>query len=260
MTFERRDLGQGVYSLVSVGLERDGFLAAFTERTGGASGGPYRALNVSYSVGDTTRSVAENRARIVEGLGTQPFAVAGLVHGSRIVRVGAGRAGAGFRRPEDVVAAADGLVTRSAGVPLAVTTADCVPLVLSSARERKVAVVHAGWRGFAGGVVSAAAGLFDDPRGVRVAIGPAIGPCHYEVGEDVALAVAAGSGPGAALERRDGRLHLDLVATARAILRGHGIRRVEDTGICTACERRRFFSHRRDGVTGRQIAIAARFG
>lgn len=260
MTFERRHLGGRVYALVSTTLEKEGFLAAFTERTGGVSEGPYRALNLSYSVGDLPRSVAGNRSLIVDRLDLRPFAVAGLVHGARILRIGKGRAGAGFEGPEHVIPESDGLITKAARVPLAVTTADCVPLVLASAQEGEVAVVHAGWRGLAAGVVSAAARLFDEPKSVRVAIGPAIGPCHYEVGEDVALAVAAGSESGAISERRNGRVRLDLVATARLILRARGIRRVEDTGLCTACERGRFFSHRRDGVTGRQIAIAARRG
>jgi hypothetical protein len=78
------------------------------------------------------------------------------------------------------------------------------------------------------------------------------------VGEDVALAVAAGSEVGAVTERRGARIALDLVATARAVLRAAGVRRVADTGLCTACERRRFFSYRRDGETGRQAGIAMR--
>jgi hypothetical protein len=258
MTFERRSLGGRAYALVSTSLEREGFLAAFTERTGGRGVGPYRALNVSFAVGDDPAVVASNRVAIADGLGIPPFAVAGLVHGSRILRVGPRRAGAGFARAEEVVAGTDGLMTGTVGLPIAVTTADCVPLVLASGREGTVAVVHVGWKGLAAGIVSASARRFAEPKAVRAAIGPAIGPCHYEVGDDVALAVSAASPVGAALERRNRRLHLDLVETVRWILREHGIREVEDTGLCTACEARRFFSHRRDGVSGRQIAIATR--
>ena len=104
----------------------------------------------------------------------------------------------------------------------------------------------------------AGAALFDDPKQVRAAIGPTIGPCHYEVGGDVALAVSAGSSAGAVTEERDGRLFLDLVATARRILRAEGVTKVEDTGLCTASEPERFFSYRRDGVTGRQLALVVR--
>ena len=104
------------------------------------------------------------------------------------------------------------------------------------------------------------AAAFDSPKDVRVAIGPAVGPDHYEVGEDVALAVAAGTEAGAVTERRDGTTRLDLVGTIRAELRALGIRRVDDTGLCTACHPDRFFSYRRDEITGRQAAVAVRLG
>jgi polyphenol oxidase len=93
---------------------------------------------------------------------------------------------------------------------------------------------------------------------VRVAIGPAIGPDHYEVGPDVARAVASGSNAGAVVREGHGRLHLDLVETAHAVLAAAGIKRIVDTGLCTACEADRFFSHRRDGRTGRQLAVGVR--
>jgi hypothetical protein len=118
--------------------------------------------------------------------------------------------------------------------------------------------MHAGWRGLASGALQRAAAWYPDRREVRVALGPAIGPCHYEVGEDVALAVSAGSPAGAVTARRGGRWFLDLAGTSRAILRAEGIRRVEDAEVCTACEERRFFSFRRDGTTGRHLALAAR--
>ncbi len=258
MGFERRHLGDRAYALVSSTLEDVGFLAAFSERTGGSSADPFASLNVSFTVGDDPRSVAANRRRLAGGLMASPFAVAGLVHGPRIHPVGRKRAGAGFDGPGGVVAGSDGLYTSTPGISLAVTLADCVPLVMASPSEGRVAVVHAGWRGMAAGIIQRAAALFAEPREVRVAIGPSIGPCHYEVGEDVALAVAAASAAGAVTERRGGRLYLALLGTARGVFRAAGIRRVEDTGLCTACEGRRFFSHRRDGRTGRQAAVAMR--
>jgi polyphenol oxidase len=258
MALERRPLGRKGFALVSTELERAGFLAAFTERTGGESPKPYDSLNVSFEVDDDPERVAANRARVIGGLGIPPFATAEQVHGSKIVRVGAKRSGAGFEDLDTRVAGADGLVTTSARIPLAVLSADCLPILLASPGQGLVAVIHAGWRGLAAGIVSRAAALFDEPREVRGAIGPAIGRDHYEVGDDVALAVAAGSEVGAVTERRGGRTYLDLGGTARAVLKAAGIRRVEDSGLCTACERRRFFSHRRDGSTGRQAAVAMR--
>jgi YfiH family protein len=259
MAFERRHLGRRAYALVSTTLERAGFLAAYTERTGGASEKPFDSLNLSFAVDDASSAVGTNRTRVAEGLQIAPFATAEQVHGANAVRVGAKRAGAGFDGLDSRILGADTLYTASVGLPLAVLTADCLPIVMASPGQGIVAAVHAGWRGLAGGILSRAAGLFEEPADVRVAIGPAIGPCHYEVKEDVALAVAAASVAGAVTDRRGGRLYLDLPATARSHLRALGIRRVEDTGLCTACERSRFFAHRRDhGTTGRQVGIAVR--
>lgn len=258
MSFERRELGGGVRALVSTELGQLGVLAAFSERAGGLSEAPYASLDLSFSVGDDPGRVAGNRERLTGGLEVGPFAVAGLVHGSKIVRIGPKRAGAGYEGPGSAVGGCDGLATASSGLPMLVTTADCVPLVFASSSEKTVAVVHAGWRGMAAGIVSRGAALFARPADVRVAIGPAIGPCHYEVGDDVALAVAAASDAGARTERRGGKLFLDLVGSAKGMLESAGVREVTDTGLCTVCEAERFFSHRRDGTTGRQGALAVR--
>ncbi len=255
---ERRRLPGGLHVLIPETLERVGVLAAFSERGGGVSEGPFASLNVGFGVGDRPEAVRENRRRLAAALGTGPFAVAGLVHGSRVVRVGRRRAGAGFQDPAGRVPGADGLLTSSPALALAVTCADCLPVVLASPDGRAVAVVHAGWRGLAGGVLQRAVAAMGGGVGLRAAIGPAVGPCHYEVGEDVALAVAAGSEAGAVTVRRAGRLALDLAATARAVLRSAGVRRIEVADVCTACHPDRFFSHRRDGRTGRQAAIAMR--
>jgi purine-nucleoside/S-methyl-5'-thioadenosine phosphorylase / adenosine deaminase len=259
--FERRRLAAKGFALVSTELERDGFLAAFTERSGGVSPRPFDSLNLTFGVGDSDRNIEKNRDRVSEGLATGPFTTAAQIHGTRLVRVGEKRRGAGFQDFAGAIAGADGLYTSSAGVALAVQVADCMPIVMASPRQGLVAAVHAGWRGLASGILAGAASLFEEPKEVRVAIGPSIGPDHYEVGEDVALAVAAGSESGAVTSRRAGRTYLDLPGTARAVLRALGIRRVHDTGLCTACERRRFYSHRRDGSggpTGRQAGIAMR--
>ena len=257
MRFIRTPIGHDGYALVATALEETGFLAAFSERTGGVSADRLASLNLSYTAGDDPANVSENRARFIGGLGIGSFTIAKQVHGKRIIRVGTKRAGTGFDGSASI-GEADGLMTAAPGVPLAVLTADCLALVLASESEGKLAIVHAGWRGVAAGILSRAAAAFERPGDVRVAIGPAIGPCHYEVGEDVALAVAAASDAGAATQRRAGRLFLDLSGTAKAVLRAAGIRRVEDTGLCTACEPDRFYSHRRDGPTGRQAAIGLR--
>ena len=258
MGLHRRPLGDGGNALVAEGLAELGVLAAFTERTGGVSDEPFASLNVSYSVGDDPAAVGANRTTVIGSLDVPPFAIADLVHGSTITRIGPKRAGAGFDEPAEAVPGADGLATASSRIPLAVTTADCVPLVYASSAEGTVTVVHAGWRGFAAGIVERALAAYEDRSAVRVAIGPAIGPCHYEVGSDVALAVAAGSEVGAVTLDEGDRVRLDLVATARRILEAGDVERVEDSGLCTACESGRFYSHRRDATTGRQLALGMR--
>jgi polyphenol oxidase len=258
VAIERRELGGRVRALVSTTLERAGFLAAFTERTGGVSPAPFDSLNLSLVTDDDAANGRENRARVLRGLGIPPFATPYQVHGAKVIRVGEKRAGAGFEDPETRIPGADALYTKSRRLPLAVMTADCLPVILADAEGTAVAVVHAGWRGLAAGVLGAAVGAFEDPRRIRAVIGPAIGLDHYEVEEDVALAVASGSESGAVTRRRDGTLFLDLAGTARGVMKGLGVARIEDVALCTACESKRFYSHRRDGVTGRQGAIAMR--
>jgi polyphenol oxidase len=242
--------------LVAPGLEGLGVLAAFTERTGGVSPAPYDSLNLGFGTGDQPSRVRRNRRRVAASLDVPPFASARQVHGVRTVRVGARRAGAGFEDPAAGLPPADVLVTAGRGIPLAVLTADCVPVVMAS--DDLLVVVHAGWRGLAGGILDQAVGLFPEPRVAAAAVGPAVGPCHYEVGGDVVRAVAAGSTAGAVRRKDGGALFLDLPATVEATLGARGIRSIDVAGVCTACRGDRFFSHRRDGVTGRQAAIAMR--
>src|SRR5262249_60981718 len=114
-----------------------------------------------------------------------------------------------------------------------------------------------GWRGPPAGISARALGSFPDPACVLAAIGPAIGPDHYDVGAEVVEQVVAAADGAAAVERRDGRTFLDLATTAEGVLRSLGTGAVEVARLCTACEPGRFFSHRRDaGSTGRQALVA----
>lgn len=244
--------------MVSPRFEGAGFLAAFTERAGGASEDRYASLNLGAATGDRTDLVVENRRRVADALGVRPFACARQAHGAKVMRIGPSRAGRGFARPEDALDGVDGLATSSPGVSMAVVAADCLPIALADPGAGRIAVVHAGWRGLAAGVIQEAVRGFEDPGGLMAAIGPAIGPDHYEVGEDVALAVSAATPAGARLRRSGGRVFLDLPGTAAAILRDLGVRGIEHAETCTACQPDRFFSHRRDGTTGRQALVAVR--
>ena len=253
---ERRDLGNGAYSMVSSRLEAQGFLAAFTERTGGVSPAPYDTLNLGLRTNDARARVIENRGRVIEALHVPRFAMGEQSHGARLVRVGGTRAGSGFDDPGSAFKGADALAVSRRNLPVSVLAADCVLVALASPEEQLLVVAHAGWRGMAAGILGRSIAEFERPSGVLGVIGPAIGPCHYEVGEDVALAVASGSGAGVVGDRREGRRYLDLPRTAAKAFRATGVRSIEVSDLCTACLPDRFFSHRRDGLTGRQALVS----
>ncbi len=224
----------------------------FTTRGGGASAAPFDALNLGDLVGDDPVAVAENWRRLeaASGLG---FARVRQVHGARVVTA----AGPTGPRVE-----ADAVVSTLPGVAACVAVADCVPVLLASPDGRAVAAVHAGWRGTlalaaAEGARALAAAAGVPPSRLRAAIGPSIGPCCYQVADELAGRFAAAFGPGV-VRRGEGGPRLDLWAANLAGLRGAGVVEVEVLARCTACEPARFFSHRRDaGRTGRMVAFAA---
>ncbi|MGN6663223.1 MAG: polyphenol oxidase family protein [Solirubrobacterales bacterium] len=239
----------------------DGVRAAFSTRLGGVSEPPFDSLNLGILTDDDRAAVEENRRRLAAALGREPEQVvfALQVHGTRLIDHDApappasGEFRGSFRTPtvqkeprNGGIAEADGHVVREAGLAPLVFVADCLPVALHG--PGGLAMVHAGWRGLAGGIVGAAA---DAVEATAAAIGPGIGPCCYEVGEEV-LDAFSGLGEGVA----EGRM-LDLPETARRFLAAAGVERVESAGLCTSCEEELFFSHRRDrGRTGRQAGIA----
>jgi YfiH family protein len=217
------------------------YAVAFTTREGGVSEGPFASLNLGLATADAPDHVHENRRRAVAALGAEADALAlnRQVHGARVVTARAGSRGE---------VEGDALWTEEAGVPVGALTADCVPIALArlGGDRPALAVVHAGWRGLLAGVVPAAVAALRGP--VAAAIGPAIGPCCYELGDEVARPLRAAFGEDV-VRRRQGDLRL---ASERA-LRAAGVDRVERLGGCTCCEPERYFSHRRDrGITGRQ--------
>lgn len=214
-----------------------GAQARFTTRRGGVSAGPYASLNLGPWTDDDPAAVATNHERLRASLGLDALSVGRQVHEADVVDAAAPRE-----------AAADGRVTREPGVGVLVLTADCLPVALSG--PAGVAMVHAGWRGLAAGVLEAGiAALGDDVR--AAAIGPGAGGCCYETGPEVHAAfgrTAVAPAP------------LDLKAIARERLAAAGVPEVHDAGLCTICgDPALFFSHRRDaGVTGRQGGVAWR--
>jgi purine-nucleoside/S-methyl-5'-thioadenosine phosphorylase / adenosine deaminase len=256
---ERRVLDDGLTVLVSTELEREGFLVAFTERTGGVSLGPFASLNLGFTAGDDPDRVRENRARVCGALGIERFARAWQVHGAEVAEVTPGLADAGFAEADTAIPDTDAMVTSATGVALSVLTADCVPVALADPEAGRLGVVHAGWRGLVAGVVTEALRRFPDPAAVVSLVGPAVGPDHYPVGPDVAQAVERAAGRSAMIRRgAGGRIAVDLSATVAGVLEASGATVVDRVIECAACEAARFFSHRRDGDTGRQALIAMR--
>ncbi len=225
-----------------------GARAAFTTRLGGESSGPYESLNLGLLTGDDRSAVLENRRRTLVGLGRDPDGVlAGhQVHGPEIQARDEAPGPNPWTDPGSGLSEVDGQITSSPHLTPAVLVADCLPMALAG--PGGAAMVHCGWRGLAAGIVERAA---DAVGAEAAAIGPGIGGCCYEVGDEV-LAAFASLGEGVA----DGRM-LDLVEVARPLLAAAGVGSVEAAGLCTSCHPELFFSHRRDGErTGRQAGFA----
>jgi YfiH family protein len=226
-----------------------GVTAAFTTRAGGVSDAPYASLDLALHVGDDESAVQANRKATAYALGIDADRVSWCdqAHGDTVATV---------TEPGRTYDATDGLVTAGRDLPLAVLAADCVPVLLADPRHGIVAAVHAGRRGLVQGVVEVAVGTMLDLGARREdvvgAVGPAIGPCCYEVGRDVAEPFRARFGDDIV---RDGKL--DLWRAAEIALTEAGVATVERTDLCTSCHPELFFSHRRDGAhTGRQGLIA----
>jgi YfiH family protein len=229
-------------------LEADlpGARAAFSTRLGGVSDGPYEALNVAVKTDDDPDRVRENRHRLAAALGRNPADVVmgRQVHGTELrwhdrrqnPRVFADV----VKSPEE----ADAQATAEPGLAPLVMVADCLPIALSG--REGVAMVHGGWRGLAGGIVARAA---EAVQAEAAAIGPGIGPCCYEVGEEVLAEFAELEGVAV------GRM-LDLTAVATRLLERAGVEQIHASGLCTSCNPELLFSHRRDGErTGRQAGL-----
>ena len=227
-----------------------GFLHGFPERTGGVSLGPRASLNLGVRWGDDREHVAVNRRRLAEHAGYDPEALQIMrhVHGSDVWTVG---------EPVDDDATFDGLVCDRVGPVLAAFAADCIPMLFAEPDARICGAAHAGWRGTVAGiarnVIARMVSLGARPERIRVALGPSIGPCCFEVGPEVVASFreAFGELPGMVVAgpRKD---HIDLRVATRAVVERAGVApdHVDDRPPCTQCETERFFSYRRDGKEG----------
>ncbi|MCB1858667.1 MAG: peptidoglycan editing factor PgeF [Gammaproteobacteria bacterium] len=223
--------------------------AVITTRSGGVSGGPYLGLNLGDHVGDDAHRVAENRARLRSqaSLPAEPRWL-NQVHGCAVAQCG-------FNGPAGT---ADAATAVEAGVVCAVLTADCLPVLLCNRQGSRVAVVHAGWRGLAAGVIEAAISAFDDhPSEILAWLGPAIGPKAFEVGTEVRTRFVEGCPSDASCfqAHRTGHWLADIYRLARNRLNRVGLLDISGGGDCTFSDPERFYSFRRDGITGRMATL-----
>jgi YfiH family protein len=223
-----------------------GATAAFSTRLGGVSDGPYESLNVAVRTGDEPDGVRENRQRLSSALDIDPADVVmgRQVHGTELrwhqerqqPRVYADA----VKSPDEV----DAHATAEPELAPLVVVADSLPIALAG--PGGVAMVHGGWRGLAGGILATAA---ERVEARTAAVGPGIGPCCYEVGEEVLTQFEDLHGVAS------GRM-LDLPAVARVLLERAGVEAIEVSELCTSCNPELFYSHRRDGErTGRQAGL-----
>jgi polyphenol oxidase len=226
--------------------ELPGARAAFSTRIGGVSGSPYEALNVAILTGDEPEHVRENRQRLAAALDRRAEGVVmgRQVHGTSLSRHDGPQQPRVYadvvRSPDEV----DAHATSSPQLTPLVMVADCLPVALVG--PGGVAMVHCGWRGLAGGILAEAVGAVEAEA---AAIGPGIGPCCYEVGEEVLSEFSDLEGVAR------GRM-LDLTAVATTLLEQAGVGSIESSGLCTSSNPELFYSHRRDGErTGRQAGL-----
>lgn len=223
--------------------------AVVTTRIGGISKNPYNTFNLATHVGDDPQTVAANRTNLREALKlpAEPLWLR-QVHGVTVVD-------AACTKSE---MEADGVYATRPGAVCAVLTADCLPVLLCDRQGTKVAALHAGWRGLAGGVIEAGVKALNVSASELLAwLGPAIGPEAFEVGEEVRDAfMAHDSAANAAFRPQgNGKYLADIYRLARRRLAALGVTAVYGGGLCTVHDRARFYSYRRDGVTGRMATL-----
>jgi YfiH family protein len=230
--------------------EHGPYVVAFTSRLGGVSNGAFESLNLGALTDDDPLNVVENRRLACEEVDANAStATMAWQHHSAEVRRAEPR---GIVTPGTQFDRCDGLWTDEPGQAMMLLAADCLPIALGRANGSSPAlgVLHAGWRGLLGGIVDEGAKALGGDR-LAAAIGPGIGPCCYEVGDEVAEPFRAAFCDEVVTENR-----LDLWSAAEQALRAAGCDEVERTDVCTFCHPELFFSHRRDhGRTGRQGVI-----
>ena len=231
--------------------------ALMTARSGGVSAAPFDSFNLRLQAGELPAAVAENQARLARIVGAVPVYL-NQVHGARVVRLGHADTASGAP-----VHDADASVTTLAGIACAVQVADCLPVLFAAPAGRAIGAAHAGWRGVAGGVLEATLhavceAAACEPSDVQAWLGACIGPQRFEVGADVLERFGTAARPGAPprfVRHTSGKWLADLAGLAHDRLHAVGVRSIHGGRWCTVTDASRFFSFRRDRVTGRMAAL-----
>jgi YfiH family protein len=221
--------------------------ALITTRSGGVSTGPFASMNLGQRIDDDMQSVRTNRASLRDLLPAEPKWLL-QVHGAQVVDADR------LQQPVE----ADAAVARNPGSVCTVMVADCLPVLLTDRAGSVVAAAHAGWRGLVGGVLeNTVRAMGTAPDKLLAYLGPAIGSSAFEVGADVRDAFLARSADAATafVAHKPGKWLADLSALARQRLRASGVTQIYGGGLCTYSNPRRFFSYRRDKITGRMAAL-----
>ena len=221
--------------------------ALITTRSGGASRGIYADFNLGERIGDDAHAVTKNRETLRGLLPAEPVWLR-QAHGTRVVEA----------QPGSLGEEADAAVARGPGRVCAVLTADCLPVLLADEGGTVVGIAHAGWRGLAAGVIeNVVRAMGVAPESLIAYLGPAIGAAAYEVGTDVfdAFVLANSDAAGAFLPHGSGKFLADLNLLARQRLTRLGVGSIHGGNLCTYRDTGRFYSYRRDGVTGRMASL-----
>lgn len=233
------------FEIVPLNLKIPGIAAFQTTAAGGVSQGPYQSLNLGLNSGDDPGLVLRNRKILEERLHLKSVCYMHQVHGSLVCRV-----------DDDETLECDGLVTKVSDLPLAVLTADCLPVLLATSDGAAVAAVHCGWRSLQGGIIKEAVAKLKEhsDRPVRAAFGACIGPMSYEVDDALkdkfAPQYAQAFLPGV----REGHYQFDLKAAALIDLKEAGAELCDSCNADTFTDHR-FYSYRRSKVTGRMACV-----
>lgn len=237
----------------------------FSTRLHGFSTGVARSLNMGFTPEDQPRNTIANRKFLLNTI-NMPFenlTTVNQVHGCNIIEATEQLAGAGKDLKPSIAGAADALITNRPNIPIMVLTADCVPIILFDPRKKAIAAVHAGWRGTVARILEKTIAAMQlkyqsHPQDIVAAIGPSIGPCCYQVGNDVVeRAMASLSKPESCITNIDNRYYFNLWEANRIQLLDNGVStsNIDMLKLCTKCHCDLYFSSRANGgITGRMGA------